>query len=85
MLAAGAKHGEPLAFKSQSIFVAAVARDSSITKRSRSTPIDNFTVVCLVARPLNENEAGDDLVLIETSLLFLCKFVLVSIRTASLT
>ena len=34
--------------------------------------IDHFTVVCLVAWPLNENEAGVDLVLIETSLLFLC-------------
>ena len=47
--------------------------------------IDHFTVVCLVAWPLNENEAGDDLVLIETSLLFLCKFLLINMRTASLT
>ena len=47
--------------------------------------IDHFTVVCLVARPLNEYEAGGDLVLIETSLLFLCKFVLISMRTVSLT
>ena len=29
-----------------------------------------FRVVCLVAWPLNENEAGGDLVLIETSMLF---------------
>ena len=29
--------------------------------------IDHFTVVCLVAWPLNESEAGVDLVLIETS------------------
>ena len=35
-------------------------------------PIDNFTVSCLVAWPLNESEAGGDLVLIETSLLFSC-------------
>ena len=35
-------------------------------------PIDHFTVACLVACPLNESEAGGDLVLIETSLLFLC-------------
>ena len=35
--------------------------------------IDHFTVVCLVAWPLNESEAGVDLVLIETSLLFICK------------
>ena len=47
--------------------------------------IDHFTVVRLVAWPLNENEAGGDLVLIETSLLFLCKFVLISMRTTSLT
>ena len=32
--------------------------------------IDHFTVSCLVAWPLNESEAGGDLVLIETSLLF---------------
>ena len=30
--------------------------------------MDYFTVVWLVAWPLNENEAGRDLVLIETSL-----------------
>ena len=35
--------------------------------------IDHFTVVCLDAWPLNESEAGVDLVLIETSLLFLCQ------------
>ena len=34
--------------------------------------MDHFTVACLVACPLNESEAGGDLVLIETSLLFLC-------------
>ena len=34
--------------------------------------IDHFTVACLVAWPLNESEAGGDLVLIETSLLFSC-------------
>ena len=32
--------------------------------------MDHFTVACLVACPLNESEAGGDLVLIETSLLF---------------
>ena len=46
--------------------------------------IDHFTVVCLVAWPLNESEAGVDLV-IETLLLFICKFLLISMRTASLT
>ena len=38
----------------------------------RACGIDLFTVVCLVAWPLNESEAGVDLVLIETSLLLLC-------------
>ena len=32
-----------------------------------------FTVVCQVAWPLNGSEAGDDLVLIQTSLLLMCK------------
>ena len=49
--------------------------------------IDHFIVVCLAAWPLNESEAGVDLVFIETSLLFLCKFLLIilSMRTGSLT
>ena len=41
-------------------------------KALRNISIDHFTVVSLVAWPLSESEAGDDLVLIETSLLFLC-------------
>ena len=44
----------------------------------------HFTVVCLVAGSLNECEAGVDLVVIETSLLFKCKLILISMRTASL-
>ena len=47
--------------------------------------IDHFTIVCLVAWSLNESEADVDLVLIETSLLFLCKLLLSSMRTATLT
>ena len=47
--------------------------------------IDHFTIVCLVAWPLNESEAESDLVLIETSLLLLGKFLIISLRTASLT
>ena len=47
--------------------------------------IDHFTVVCLVVWPLNESEAGVDLALIGTSMLFICKFLLISMRTASLT
>ena len=46
--------------------------------------IDHFTVVYLVAWPLNESEAGGDLVPIEASLLFLFEFLLISMRTASL-
>ena len=50
-----------------------------------SVAIDHFIVVCLVTWPLNESEAGVDLALIETSQLFLCKFLLISMRTKSLT
>ena len=32
----------------------------------------SFTVMCLVTWPLNESEVGVDLVMIQTSLLFLC-------------
>ena len=35
--------------------------------------INHFTVVCSVTWPLNESEAGDDLVLIQTSLRLSCK------------
>ena len=34
-------------------------------------------VVCLVSWPLNESEAGVDFVLIETSMLFVFKFLLI--------
>ena len=44
-----------------------------------------LTPVCLVAWPFNEREAGVDLVKMETSLLFLSKFLPISIGTASLT
>ena len=46
---------------------------------------DLSSAVCLVTWPFNENEAGDDLVLIETLPFFLCKLLLISMRTASLT
>ena len=39
---------------------------------------DHFTVVCLVTWPMNASEAGVDLVLIEISLLFLRKFLLIA-------
>ena len=60
----------------------------SATRTFYVTPISgivNFTVVCLVMWPMNESEAGVDLVLIETSLLFLFKFLLTSITTTTLT
>ena len=41
-----------------------------------------FSVVCLVAWPVNESEAGGDLVWIEALLPFLCKLLLITMRTA---
>ena len=41
--------------------------------------------MCLVTKPMNGDEAGGDLVLIEASLLFLFKFLLISMTTISLT
>ena len=37
--------------------------------------IVHFTVVCLVAKPLNRNKAKGDLVMIQTLLLFKCKLL----------
>ena len=50
-----------------------------------SVGINQFTVVCSVAWPLDESEASVDLVFRESLLLFLNKFLLISITTASLT
>ena len=47
--------------------------------------IVHFTVVCLVTCPMNESEDGVVLVLIETSLPFKSKFLLISMTTTSLT
>ena len=49
-----------------------------------ASSIDHLRIVCLVGWPMNESEAGVDLVLIESSLLFLYKFLLISMRAASL-
>ena len=38
-----------------------------------SSTIRHFTVVCSVPWPLNRSEAGGDLVLLQTFLLFMCK------------
>ena len=43
--------------------------------------IEHFTDLCLIAWPLNESEAGVDIVLIEIALLFLCKLLLISMKT----
>ena len=75
-LAAGLSHFYKLFYHTTNVTVLCV---------KHSVLIDHFTVVCLVSWPLNENEAGGDLVWIEISLLFLCKFVLISMRTTSLT
>ena len=44
--------------------------------------IGHFTVMCFVTWPWIESEAGGDLVLIQTSLFFICKYKLVNMRTA---
>ena len=46
----------------------------------KSLNTDHFKVVWLVTWPMNESEARFDFVLIETSLLFLCKFQVISIQ-----
>ena len=46
--------------------------DKNARSRYSEENID-FTVVCSVTWPLNGREAGGDLVLIQTSLLFVCK------------
>ena len=47
-------------------------------------PIVHFTVLCLVAKPLIRSEAKGDLVMIQTLLLFKCKFVIMLTRYWSL-
>ena len=50
-----------------------ISRTSSGGLRENLFTIDHFTVVSLVTWPLNGGEAGGDLILIQTSLLLLCK------------
>ena len=52
-----------------------------VTSCYTKSGIGHFTVVCLVTWPMNVSEAGGDLALIQTSLLFSFKCKLVSIRT----
>ena len=51
------------------IFITPSERDKGIVV------IVCFAVVCLVAKPLNRNEAKGDLVMIQTLLLFKCKLL----------
>ena len=50
-------------------------------KSAEGDVIVHFTVVCVVTWPLSGGEAGVDLVLIQTLMLLICKFKLVSMRT----
>ena len=77
--AIGYLHSLQIIYRSVSVFVLLLCINSSISNRR------HFKIVCLVAWPLNESEACVDLALIETSLLFSYKFLLISMRTASLT
>ena len=44
-------------------------------KNKTKQVIVHFTVVCLVAKPLNRSEAKGDLVMIQTLLLLKCKLI----------
>ena len=46
---------------------------ASRSEPGKTAPIDHFPVVSLVTWPWIVSEAGVDLVLMETSLLFICK------------
>ena len=49
--------------------------DKQIRLLLHSCAIVHFTVVCLVAKPLNRSEAKGDLVMIQTLLLLKCKLI----------
>ena len=49
--------------------------DSPNSSEKLSFRIVHFTVVCLVAKPLNRSEAKGDHVMIQTLLLFKCKLL----------
>ena len=48
------------------------------------SPIDHFTVGCLVAWPWNESEAGHGLVLKESSLLFFVNYAVLVLISSNL-
>ena len=73
----------------QKNFISQVSHDSKFQLRMLKI-IVNFSVVCLVAKPLNRSKAKVDLVMTQTLLLFKCKLlcyhankILVSITTWS--
>ena len=53
----------------------------ALTFQQRFAVTVQFTAMCLVTWPLSGSEAGVDLVLMQTLLLFICKYKLVSMRT----
>ena len=59
-------------FLQTGLLIVKMIRQFLVSPTHGASPIDHFTVSCLVAWPLNESETGGDLVLIETSLLFSC-------------
>ena len=64
-----------LSFKGQATKLNCIRVSSEamiLTVMNTILAIHRFTVVCLVAWPLNESETGGDLALVETSLPFLC-------------
>ena len=61
--------------------------DTDVTFCLKELRVNSFTTttVWLVTWPLNKSEVGGDLVKMETLLLLLCKFLVISMRSASLT
>ena len=72
-----ARNPQKLIFNSKCRFQA----PSTFQNGRFASSIGHFTVVCLVTWHLSGSEAGGDLVLIQTLLLFICKCKLVSMRT----
>ena len=59
-----------------------VSCNNHFVKAPTALSTGHFTVVCLVTWPCIGSEAGSDLVLIQTSMFFICNCKLVSIWTA---
>ena len=63
------------------VYVAVVGKTKIVMCDQIIPTIVHFTVVCLVIWPLSGSEAGGNLILIQTLLLFICKYKLVSMTT----